>query len=184
MPPTSQVDTPSVCYPRASDNGLSRQAWPRSPRRGRRAMREAFTNHRFLPRTLKVIDQINAILEEYQAQGFSLTLRQLFYQFVARGIMPNTHKTYTYLGATLRDGRLAGLIDWDAIEDRTRETQRWMSWADPAERIGAAAEQYAEDPWAEHDVRLFVWIEKAALVNIVEGACSDWSVPYFAVRGY
>src|SRR5262245_21555874 len=98
--------------------------------------------------------------------------------------MPNTHKTYTYLGATLRDGRLAGLINWDAIEDRTRETQRWMSWADPAERIRAAAEQYAEDPWAEHDVRLFVWIEKAALVNIVEGACSDWSVPYFAVRGY
>jgi hypothetical protein len=147
-------------------------------------MREAFTVHRFLPRTLEVIDQINAILEEYQAQGFSLTLRQLFYQFVARGIMPNTHKTYTYLGATLRDGRLAGLIDWDAIEDRTRETQRWMTWSNPAERIRAAAEQYAEDPWAEHDVRLFVWIEKAALVNIVEGACSDWSVPYFAVRGY
>jgi hypothetical protein len=87
-------------------------------------MKEAFTNHRFLPRTLAVIDQINAILDEYQAQGFSLTLRQLFYQFVARGIMPNTLKTYTYLGATLRDGRLAGLIDWDAIEDRTRETQR------------------------------------------------------------
>src|SRR5262249_33537327 len=124
------------------------------------------------------------ILKEYQAQGFSLTLRQLLYQFVARGIMPNTHKTYTYLGATLRDGRLAGLIDWDAIEDRTRETQRWMSWADPAERIRAAAEQYAEDPWAEHDVRLFVWVEKAALVNIVEVACAEWSVPYFAVRGY
>ena len=131
-----------------------------------------------------MIDQINRILDEYQAQGFSLTLRQLFYQFVARGIMPNTHKTYTYLGATLRDGRLAGLIDWDAIEDRTRETHRWIAWADPAAMVRDAAEQYAEDPWIDHDVRLFVWIEKAALVNIVEGTCSDWSVPYFAVRGY
>src|SRR5262249_15793866 len=97
-------------------------------------MREAFVNHRFLPRTLEVIEQINAILEEYQVQGFSLTLRQLFYQYVARGLMPNTLKTYTYLGATLRDGRLAGLIDWDAIEDRTRQTHRWMAWADPALR--------------------------------------------------
>jgi hypothetical protein len=147
-------------------------------------MKEAFTTRRFLPRTLEVIDQINAILEEHQAQGFSLTLRQLFYQYVARGLMPNTLKTYTYLGATLRDGRLAGLIDWDAIEDRTRETHRWMTWADPATMIRTDAEQYAEDPWVEHDVRLFVWIEKAALVNIVEAACSEWSVPYFAVRGY
>jgi hypothetical protein len=118
------------------------------------------------------------------AQVFSLTLRQLFYQFVARSLMPNSLKTYTYLGATLRDGRLAGLIDWDAIEDRTRETQRWASWADPTSMVRAAAEQYAEDPWIEHDVRLFVWIEKAALVNIVEAACEEWSVPYFAVRGY
>jgi hypothetical protein len=147
-------------------------------------MREAFVNHRFLPRTLEVIDQINAILEEYQAQGFSLTLRQLFYLYVARGLMPNSLKTYTYLGATLRDARLAGLIDWDAIEDRTRETHRWMAWADPAAMIRDAAAQYAEDPWATHNVRLFVWIEKAALVNIVEAACEEFSVPYFAVRGY
>jgi hypothetical protein len=35
-------------------------------------MKEAFTDHRFLPRTLELIEQINAILEEYQAQGFSL----------------------------------------------------------------------------------------------------------------
>jgi hypothetical protein len=68
-------------------------------------------------------------------------------------------------------------VDWDAIEDRTRETHRWMAWADPAKMVCDAAAQYAEDPWVEHDVRLFVWIEKAAFVNIVEAACEEWSLP-------
>ena len=147
-------------------------------------MKEAFISKNFLARTLVIIEQINSILDEYQEQGFALTLRQLHYQYVARGLMPNTEKTYTYLGATLRDARMAGLVDWDAIEDRTRETIRWPSWSSPAHLIKAAEKQYAEDPWKEHDVRLFVWVEKSALANIVEPACRDYGVPYFAVRGY
>jgi hypothetical protein len=34
-----------------------------------------------------VVEQANTIIGEYQAQGFLLTLRQLFYQFVARGLL-------------------------------------------------------------------------------------------------
>jgi hypothetical protein len=37
--------------------------------------------------TRKVIDQINAIIEEYARQDFTLTLRQLYYQFVARDLL-------------------------------------------------------------------------------------------------
>jgi hypothetical protein len=143
----------------------------------------------FIPRTFKAeaaatIDQMNSILEEYQDQGFTLTLRQLFYQFVARGLRPNTIKTYTYLGYVLRNARLAGEVDWDVIEDRTRETQRWSTWVDPSSIISDSASDYAEDLWADQRSRPFIWIEKAALVNIVEPACRDWQVPYFAVRGY
>ena len=147
-------------------------------------MRERFIPRRFEAEAAAAIDQMNTIIAEYQAQGFSLTLRQLFYQFVARGLRPNTTKTYTYLGYVLRNARLAGLIDWDAIEDRTRETQRWSTWADPSELVRTAASGYAEDLWDGQTVRAFVWIEKAALVNIVEAACRDFQVPYFAVRGY
>jgi hypothetical protein len=147
-------------------------------------VKECFIPRNFKDEAATTIEQMNSIFEEYQRQGFVITLRQLFYQFVSRGLRPNTMKTYTYLGYVLRNARLAGLVDWDLVEDRTRETQRWMAWADPAERIRTAAEQYFEDPWADHDVRLYVWIEKAALVNIVEPACEEWSVPYFAVRGY
>ena len=137
-------------------------------------MKECFIPRRFEAEAAAAIDQMNTIIDEYQAQGFSLTLRQLFYQFVARGLMPDTVETYTYLGYVLRNARLAGLIDWAAIEDRTRETQRWSTWADPSELVRTAASGYAEDLSDGQTVRTFVWIEKAALVNLVEAACRDF----------
>jgi hypothetical protein len=53
-------------------------------------MREAFIDRRFNKSTLAVIDRASLIVAEYQAQGFTLTLRQLFYQFVARDLISNT----------------------------------------------------------------------------------------------
>jgi hypothetical protein len=45
---------------------------------------ETFENIRFKPATLARIEHANEIIDEYQALGFTLTLRQLFYQFVSR----------------------------------------------------------------------------------------------------
>jgi hypothetical protein len=58
-----------------------------------------------------VIEQAAAIIEEYLSQGFMLTLRQLFYQFVARALLENTFRQYKRLGTIIRDGRDCGLID-------------------------------------------------------------------------
>ncbi len=84
-------------------------------------MKEAFISRRFQKATLVVIEQANAILGEYQRLGFVLTLRQLFYQFVARALLGNTERSYKNLGSVVTNARLAGLIDWAMIEDRTRE---------------------------------------------------------------
>lgn len=69
---------------------------------------------------LALIDKINSVIEEYQRQGYSLTLRQCYYQLVARGIIENNERSYKNTGNLINDARLAGLIDWNAIEDRTR----------------------------------------------------------------
>ena len=47
---------------------------------------EKFIDYKPHGPTLAVIDQANAIIDEYEEQGFALTLRQLYYQFVARGL--------------------------------------------------------------------------------------------------
>ena len=76
-------------------------------------MREKFVDKNFRAEALSVIDKANDIIAEYQAQGFTLTLRQLYYQFVARALIPNKQSEYKRLGGIISDARLAGLIDWD-----------------------------------------------------------------------
>ena len=80
--------------------------------------RELFIPHRFRAHTRALVDHANTIIAEYQAQGFRLTLRQLFYQFVSRDLLENIQKQYRTLQRTLVNGRNAGEIDWDEIEDR------------------------------------------------------------------
>ena len=66
------------------------------------------------------LDDINLIVVEYQNQGYKLTLRQLYYQLVSRDIIPNVLTEYAKLSKLLKEGRMAGIVDWSAIEDRLR----------------------------------------------------------------
>ncbi len=133
---------------------------------------------------LAVIAQANQILDEYAAQGFDLTLRQLYYQFVARDIIPNSQKSYKRLGDIIDDGRMCGLVDWNRIEDRTRNLQKLSAWSSPAGMIESAFNSYHRNRWANQPNRVEVWCEKEALIGIFARVCDEWDVPYFACRGY
>jgi len=147
--------------------------------------KQAYRDHVFKPRSLEIIDQANEIIEEYTEQGFDLTLRQLYYQFVSRDLIANTQQEYSKLGAIISDARLAGLIDWEAIVDRTRELRKTDTWESPRDILMAAAESYCMDPWDTQSVRVEVWIEKDALIGVIEGVCKKkWRVPHFSCRGY
>jgi hypothetical protein len=148
----------------------------------------AVTTELFIPQrphraTLTVIDQVNTVITEYLAQGFTLTLRQLFYQMVARDLLENTTKEYKRLGVIVRDARNGGLIDWDAIEDRVRSVNTHSSWNSPANIINTAAHSYQTEWWENQQYRPEVWIEKNALIGVIEGICTDLRVPYFATIG-
>lgn len=94
-----------------------------------------------------IIEQANAILGEYVAQGFVLTLRQLYYKFVARGFMENNQKNYKRLGEIVGDARLAGRIDWDSIEDRTRNLALLQQFSGPQDALDKLASWYHVDMW-------------------------------------
>lgn len=148
-------------------------------------MIEAFKVIRFKPATLSRIGHANEIIGEYQALGFTLTLRQLFYQFVSRPALglANTFDNYKKLGRAVTDARRAGLIDWDALEDRTRNVRSLPKWDEPPEIIGACANQYREDIWSLQPYRPEVWIEKDALTGVIEGVSEEFRVPWFSCRG-
>ncbi len=149
----------------------------------------------FHNKSLEVIDTANNIIDEYQAEGYSLTLRQVYYQFIARDCFPtswfdallqtyNTQKNYGKLGILINKGRLAGLVDWNAITDRTRVLRKNNHFNNPQDILKTAAHSYRIDTRADQEYYLEVWIEKDALVGVIEQVCSDSDVPYFSCRGY
>lgn len=144
----------------------------------------AYVSKNFGKKTFALIDQANEIIEEYAADGYDLTLRQLYYQFVSRDLLKNTSLEYKRLGSIINDARLAGLIDWNRITDRTRNLHSLASWSSPTQIIDACAEQYRIDKWASQKNRIEVWIEKEALAGVFERVCDELQVPFFSCRGY
>ena len=147
-------------------------------------MKIEFVPKTFRAETLRIINIANEIIEEWRGQGYDLTLRQLYYQFVARVEIENTEKQYKRLGTIVSDGRLAGLIDWDAITDRTRTICSSSHYDSIHEVLETAKEAYFVDKWEGQGYRPEVWIEKDALSGVISGVCQDNDVPYFSCRGY
>lgn len=139
---------------------------------------------KFGAEALAMIGQANVIIDRYREQGFTLTLRQLHYQFVSRDLYANTVKNYSRLGDVVSDGRLAGLIDWLAIEDRGRNLRGVNTHQGPADAVKAARAGYAIDLWRDQEWRPEVWIEKEALVGVIGGICNQLRVDFFACKGY
>lgn len=134
--------------------------------------------------SLRVIAQANQIAEDFAAQGYDLTLRQLYYQFVAKDLIPNTKQSYKRLGSILNDARLAGMFDWDYMVDRTRNLEKTSHWGSPNSIIRGAAKSFRLDKWANQPNRVEIWIEKDALSGVIERPAGELDVAYFACRGY
>lgn len=146
--------------------------------------REVFVPKKFQTESLAKIAQVNQIVAEYQEMGFAMTLRQVYYQMVARGLLENKKTEYDNLGSLISTARLAGLVDWAAIEDRTRRVNYHSSWDTPQDILEGAAQSYRENPWKDQESYIEVWIEKEALAGVIAPVCDRWRVPYFPCRGY
>lgn len=147
-------------------------------------MKEKFVDVGFKQDSLDRIKLLNEILAEYEADGYDLTLRQLYYQMVARGHVENTQKSYKRMGELVNNARLAGLIDWRMITDRARETVYPGHWESPAEILDSAAYSFRIDKWENQPVHIEVMVEKQALEGILIPVCRELDVRFTANKGY
>lgn len=139
---------------------------------------------RIISKRRELIKKIDDIASEYYEAGMKITVRQVYYQLVARNIMPNSKDSYEKISDLVADGRMAGLIDWDMIEDRTRFKRGNVHWESPKQIIEAAASQYRIDTRSTQPNYIEAWIEKDSLVSILEDTCRSLDVPCFSCRGY
>jgi hypothetical protein len=147
-------------------------------------MKIEFKRQKFHPATLRLIKIADEIIADYQSQGYRLTLRQLYYQFVSRNIIPNSERSYKNLGNTLSLARLAGLIDWEAIEDRVRVPRKSSEWESVQDLVASALYSYRLPRWDGQDNYVELWVEKDALAGVLSPLAGEFHVTLMVNRGY
>jgi hypothetical protein len=143
-----------------------------------------YRSQNFRPDSERLIGLVDGIIREYVRQGYVLTLRQIYYQLVARGIIENKERSYKSLGSLVNDARIAGLLPWDGIEDRAREFKDVWTNESLQKAVGYVSQFYVVDFWDRQDYYVEVWVEKEALGNVIERPCKDLRVPYMSCKGY
>lgn len=145
------------------------------------------------PSSLETIAIANTIIEDYKEQGYTLILRQLFYQFLSRGLLddemmtdPKTaNNAYKNMGNLIRKARNNGLISWYGIEDGERSISGIRNHEeDDLECVSGLETLLSLDFWERQDYYVEVWVEKKSLGNIVARACRPFKCPHMATKGY
>lgn len=130
------------------------------------------------------LDAINGIIIEYQKEGYKLTLRQLYYQLVSRDVIPNKQSEYSKLSNLLKEGRMGGIVDWDAIEDRLRQPSKPSSWDTPQDAMESLIAQYKLPRMEGQHNYIEVWVEKDALSGVLKRVTQKYHIPILVNRGY
>lgn len=148
-------------------------------------MKEAFRTDLHMNGTNKSrLVVINDIIEEYAAQELRLTLRQLYYQLVSRDVIPNKTEEYAKLSILLGKGRMAGFVDWYAIEDRIRVPYLPYWVLGIADAMDDVIKQYRLNRQYGQDNYIEVWVEKDALSGVLKRVTSEYHVNLMVNRGY
>lgn len=150
---------------------------------------------------LSIIRQADSIISEYGGQ--KLSARQVYYRFIGGDLLPaswidvaynlkmglpedtkNTPKNYQRLIGMLVDARYAGLVSWDAIEDRGREPRVPSEWGSVDEIVDAAVNQFRLPRWEGQPKHVELWVEKDALAGVLAPIARKWHIPLAVNKGY
>lgn len=147
-------------------------------------MKQFYQSPKFHASSRKLIEACDRVLAEHTERGFKMTTRQLYYQLVAEGELENSIRSYENMATVVGNARMAGLIDWDALEDRLRGVLERPRWKDGRACLESAAEGYREDMWQGQGCRAIVVIEKEMLAGCLKQVCTNYDAPLLASRGY
>jgi len=154
-----------------------------------------YADSSFTEAALGVIADAERICDNYARQGYRLTLRQLYYRFIADDLFPesrrdralgtkNTERNYKWLGDLVSKARVGGRIDWNHITDRTRRKEGGDSgWSSPEAAARSILDWYSISKWNGQAHYLEVWVEKEALVDVISAPASRWNVGHMACKG-
>ena len=144
--------------------------------------REKFKEWNPRAHSRELVQTCNAIIRENSKYQF--TLRQLYYQLVTKNIVTNTERSYQNLSSLVTRARLAGLMDWDAIEDRVRQPKKPPQYDNLSDLVEAAVYSYRLPRWEGQEYYAELWVEKDALASVLAPLARQFHVTLMVNRGY
>lgn len=147
-------------------------------------MKEQFRDWKPRGATLALLQRMQSVILHYQAQRIRMTLRQLYYQLVAANIITNQEKSYKKLSEMLTSARMAGFVDWTAIEDRVRVPHRWPQWNNISSLMSSAIDSFRLPRHEDQENYIELWAEKDAISSVLRPICDMLHVHIVVNRGY
>jgi hypothetical protein len=113
-----------------------------------------------------------------------MTVRQVFYQLVARGVIDKSEEEYQRTVVRLMtEMRLSGRLSYDWVVDESRRVRITQTFDNITDAVEHTAQYYRRSALRETDTYLEIWVEKDALAGAMWDVTSDYDVPLMVSRG-
>ncbi len=127
----------------------------------------------------EIVASAETIVRSYNT---GVTLRQLFYRLVSRGVLPNTTSAYKTLSTRTAEARRAGWFP--SLIDRTRTIRGGSGWDSPSQAINLIAQSYRRDRAETQPHNLYLGVEKNGMIEQLSAWFGARSFPILALGGY
>ena len=132
-------------------------------------------------------EKVLAVADEMR-NYWPLTLRQIYYQLIAKGFIENNRSQYTMLSTLVKWMRIDEMLPWEALEDRTRKItdKRGFTNVDSFvnQELDYFLEGYTRCLIQGQSSHIEVWAEKEALLRIFEKTVNPYCIRVVICKGY
>lgn len=113
------------------------------------------------------------------------TVRGVFYQAVSQGLVDKTETEYNNVVMRLLiKMRLQRSLPYAWLADSTRWMRKPNTYTGLKELLTESHKFYRRSLWHDQPVYIEIWMEKEALVGVIDEVTGLWDVPLMVTRGY
>ena len=135
-------------------------------------------------RTKADIDEIKAAIKAVLKADHPMTVRQVYYQLVVRGVIEKTEEEYQQtVIRLLTEMRIEGNIPFNWLVDESRRRRITATYNNIADAARDTAKFYRRSALRECPDYLEIWVEKEALSGVLWDVTSDYDVPLLVSKG-
>jgi hypothetical protein len=135
-------------------------------------------------RTKAEIAALRAAIHDVIEDDPPMTVRQVFYQLVAHGVIEKTEDQYqSTVIRLMTEMRLDGSLPYSWVVDETRRVRVTQTYDSIEHALEETAKFYRRSALEQSADYIEVWVEKDALSGALWDVTSDYDVPLMVSRG-